>query len=210
MVDLCLAIDPLWIPDGTTTSGHVSSVSASASSASAANNSTEMNAAAAMRQIQRLRPYTAVNHTAYQPLSKIPIALSIEIKRPSGNAEEAQSQLGIWQFAHWRMLQLLASTKLDDHVSTLEGLDFLPGVYIVGHHWRFSATTRDGAGNVVQWIDGALGNTDSVHGIYCIVWGIRRIAKYIMDVYWPWFQRRILRMPGETRLPSRTGVSCTS
>lgn len=40
-----------------------------------------------------------------------------------------------------------------------------------------------------------LGHTESVHGIYCIVWGIRRIAMYLTRVYWPWFQRMVLRMP---------------
>ncbi|KLU91292.1 hypothetical protein MAPG_09813 [Magnaporthiopsis poae ATCC 64411] len=176
MVDFCLAIDPSWndgpdigLPD--------------------------TDADEALRRLQELQPHRTINHTDYQPLSEKPIALSITVKRASGNMEEAQTQLRVWQFAHWQMLRRLASIDFDGHdPTTVEGLPFLPGVYIVGHQWRFSATTCDMFGSVTQWIDVALGDTSSPHGIYCIVWGLRRIASYLTEDYWDWFQTRLLRL----------------
>ncbi|TLS20624.1 uncharacterized protein PpBr36_11095, partial [Pyricularia pennisetigena] len=139
-------------------------------------------------------PFKTVNHTDYQFLSKSPIALNIEIKRPSGDSEKAQRQLVVWQYAHWNMLQLLALTKIDGHFSTLEGLFFLPDIYIVGHKWEFSATIRNNTGEMVQWIDYPLGSTETAYGIYAIIWGLRRIAQYFTQVYCPWFQKNILRL----------------
>uniref|UniRef100_L7IZQ4 PD-(D/E)XK nuclease-like domain-containing protein n=1 Tax=Pyricularia oryzae (strain P131) TaxID=1143193 RepID=L7IZQ4_PYRO1 len=214
MVDICLAIDPFWTPK---INEHTSnSISTSPSPATISNPSSICTAtktfnvepnidngrriADALRRVQRLQPFTTINHTNYQPLSGSPIALSIEVKRPSGDSEEAQRQLAVWQYAHWNMLQLLASTKIDGRPSTLEGLSFLPGIYIVGHKWGFSATVRDQGGEVVQWIDCPLGSTESAHGIYAIVWGLRRIAQYLTQVYWPWFQSNILRLANVTGL----------
>ncbi|TLD03355.1 uncharacterized protein PgNI_12367 [Pyricularia grisea] len=176
MVDICLAIDPSWTPQ----SNEVTSPStATTTSGVDSNIDNGARVADSLRMIQRHQPFKTVNHTDYQPLSESPIALSIEIKRPSGDSEEAQRQLAVWQYAHWNMLQLLASTKIDGRLSTLEGLSFLPGIYIVGHKWEFSATIRNNTGEVVQWIDCPLGSTETAHGIYAIIWGLRRIAQYL-------------------------------
>ncbi|TLS20536.1 uncharacterized protein PpBr36_11241, partial [Pyricularia pennisetigena] len=179
MVDVCLAIDPSW----TLQSNEVTSPStATTTSGVDSNIDNGARVADSLRMIQRHQPFKTVNHTDYQPLSEYHIALSIEIKRPSGDSEEAQRQLAVWQYAHWNMLQLLASTKIDGHLSTLEGLSFLPGIYIVGHKWEFSATIRNNTGEVVQWIDCPLGSTETAHGIYAIIWGLRRIAQYLTQL----------------------------
>ncbi|KAI7909662.1 hypothetical protein M0657_011748 [Pyricularia oryzae] len=158
MVDICLAIDPTWTPktneptspsidpSPTTISNPSTTCIATKTFGVESNIDSGGRVADALRRVQRLQPFTTINHTDYQPLSGSPIALSIEIKRPSGDSEEAQRQLAVWQYAHWNMLQLLASTKIDGRSSTLEGLSFLPGIYIVGHKWGFSATVRDKAG----------------------------------------------------------------
>lgn len=142
MVDYCLAIDPSWTPAFTT----------------GTRTSTETTAAQKIESVKILQPFYSINHTDYRPLLESPIALSIEIKRPGGNNEEAQRQLGIWQYAQWNMLRrLLVSTRRDGDPPltlepSLEGLDFLPGVYVVGHQWWFAATTRNENGRVTQWI----------------------------------------------------------
>lgn len=191
MVDICLAIDPSWTPQRNEFTSPSIATRTSGVDSNIDNGATVTDS---LRMIQRLQPFKTINHTDYQPLSQSPIALSIEIKRPSGDSEEAQRQLAVWQYAHWNMLQLLASTKIDGHISTLAGLSFLPGIYIVGHKWEFSATIRNNTGEVVQWIDCPLGSTETAHGIYAIIWGLRRIAQYLTQVYWPWFQKNILRL----------------
>ncbi|TLS20280.1 uncharacterized protein PpBr36_11468 [Pyricularia pennisetigena] len=166
MVDICLALEPSHVPK----------------------------TLSAVRRVQHLAPSKTINHTDYHPLSYRPIGLSIEVKRPSGSTVEAVEQLAVWQYAQWKMLEILAMNPDDNQPSTLEGLDFLPGISIVGHEWSFSATIRHRDGNVVQWKGGKLGDTTTAHGIYSIVWGLRRIAKYLTETYWPWYEKEILRM----------------
>ncbi|KAL8345875.1 hypothetical protein RB601_005780 [Gaeumannomyces tritici] len=174
----------------------------------------------AITERQFYLPERSISHTSYEPLISRPIAVSIETKRPDGSPDEAIAQLGIWQAAQWRMLEelapplppaltgpadLLAASPSRPPYLALHGVDFLPAVYIVGHEWKFAALTRDAApatdskGMAIQsqstlWTNCLMGDTSSVHGIYRIIWCLRRLARYSMEEFWPWYQRHVLRM----------------
>ncbi|KAL8407483.1 hypothetical protein RB594_006344 [Gaeumannomyces avenae] len=74
MVDFCVAIDPGWTP------GH---------SPQPINHATETEAATAVRLLKSMQHNWSINHTDHHPLTRYPIALSIELKRPDGNALES-------------------------------------------------------------------------------------------------------------------------
>lgn len=214
MIDFCIAIDPGWTPGHANASqdANMSNV-ALESPQLTINHATETEAAAAVRLLKSLQHNWSINHTDHLPLTKYPIALSIELKRSDGNAVESETQLGVWQFAHWKMLGLLAETEFDGRspvVGALESLEFLPGIYIVGHQWRFAATVKNMAtGHVTQLIDGTFGNTADIHGIYCIIWGLRRLARHLTEEYWTWFKEKILRLsPSETDGGHSSSASC--
>lgn len=187
MVDFCLTIDPYW------PLGRASSTPASA----------------AVDEVRLSQPGYSISHTTYMPLAQYPIALSIETKRPSGSGNEAEAQLGVWQTAQWKMLETMVYLGLAPQGSgagdiarpaaspspsaCLTELGFLPGIYIVGHHWRFAATTRDPeCGRTTLWTDGDFGSTADALGIYRIIWGLRRLQKFLTEVYWPWYQKYVL------------------
>ncbi|TLD15701.1 uncharacterized protein PgNI_00002 [Pyricularia grisea] len=105
MVDICLALEPSHVPK----------------------------TLSAVRRVQHLAPSKTINHTDYHPLSYRPIGLNIELKRPSGSTVEAVEQLAVWQYAQWKILEILAMNPDDNQPLALEGLDFLPGISIIGH-----------------------------------------------------------------------------
>lgn len=107
-------------------------------------------AAAAVRQIEQIRsrsPCFSINHTAFEPLLKCPIAVSIETKRPGGGgssgAEGATVQAGVWAAAQWSLLQARVREQ-QQHLADLPELLYLPAVVVVGHDWTLAATTRSG------------------------------------------------------------------
>lgn len=77
----------------------------------------------------------SVNHTAFGPLCHYPISLSIETKRHGGDVRKADVQLATWQAAQWTFLLLRAGAE------RIKDLEFLPGVIVQGHKWKFTATT---------------------------------------------------------------------
>ncbi|EJT79962.1 hypothetical protein GGTG_05044 [Gaeumannomyces tritici R3-111a-1] len=189
MVDFCLAIDPYWpleTEDSTPASVAVDEVRLSLSSYS-------------------------ISHTDYAPLAQYPIALSIAAKHQNGSGAEAEAQLGVWQTAQWKMLEAMVYSGLAPQGSDagdivglaanpspgacLEELGFLPGIYIVGHRWTFAATTRDPeSGRTTLWTGKDFGSTSDALGIYRIIWCLRRIQKFLTEVYWPWYQKYVLDM----------------
>ncbi|KLU91772.1 hypothetical protein MAPG_10721 [Magnaporthiopsis poae ATCC 64411] len=214
VIDFCVAMDPGWTPGHANASEDADMSNVALESPQLTiNHATETEAAAAVRLLKSMQHNWSINHTDHLPLTEYPIALSIELKRSDGNAVESETQLGVWQFAHWKMLGLLAETEFDGRppvVGALESLEFLPGIYIVGHQWRFAATVKNMAtGHVTQLIDGTFGNTADIHGIYCIIWGLRRLARYLTEEYWTWFKDKILRLsPSETDGGHSSSASC--
>ncbi|KAL8291228.1 hypothetical protein RB597_005459 [Gaeumannomyces tritici] len=180
-------------------------------------------ASRAIKGVCRQLPGLSINHTSYHPLADRPIAISIETKRLGGSVENAEIQLGIWQAAQWNMLEMLTrsersgtapplakepnpsdSPSSGPELTSLNGLDFLPAIYIVGHEWKFAATTKsstttgddkDGTeSGTTLWTEFPIGDTTSVLGIYRIVWCLRRLARYSVEEFWLWHQKNVLQM----------------
>lgn len=80
LVDFCLYIDPAAV----TNPGHTTN---------------------AITNTRRHRPDQSINHTGYAPLRHRPIILSAESKRPGEKMLDAQLQVGVWQAAHWTVLE---------------------------------------------------------------------------------------------------------
>ncbi|KAL8386494.1 hypothetical protein RB599_010693 [Gaeumannomyces hyphopodioides] len=153
----------------------------------------------------------SINHTGFSPLLQDPIAVSIETKRVGGSVQDAETQLGVWQAAQWNMLDTLAGQRgvmpppaVDPKAAKLpvsiNGLDFLPATYIAGHEWKFASTTRSASADKATnlWTECTVGSTNSILGIYKIVWCLRRLARYAAEEYWPWFTCNILQFkPGD-------------
>jgi hypothetical protein len=165
MVDFCIFIQPDADPSSTGTNS----------------------AADAINLLQLNLPCQVINHVDCVYLHKYPIAVGIETKQPSGMKDEAELQVGTWHVAQWRLLSNLVAKA----GGSLNGLPFLPAIIVQGHQWSFAATTQEGS-NTILWIEQSFGTTTSVGGIYSVVWGIQRIARWAEDVYWPWFKKNAL------------------
>ncbi|KAL5903048.1 hypothetical protein ACKVV7_011356 [Pyricularia oryzae] len=199
--------------------------------------------------LRRMTPGTSINHTDFGALSKWPIAISVETKRPGESGEKAELQVGVWQAAQWKLLewQQREQTQMTRHVQRsvaamdVEGerdervqetetriqpmgqdlvavnaprqiptslstpdLVFLPAIIIVGHDWKFAATTREGGGGgrTVLWTECTIGSTSNLLGIYKIIWCVRRLARYVKERYWPWYAEHVLGL----RLDAEKGI----
>ncbi|KAL8296325.1 hypothetical protein RB597_005754 [Gaeumannomyces tritici] len=163
-VDFCLAFNPRWPlrPDGVG----------------------ETTTSEAINEVRTQIDRMSINHTDFSPLLESPIAVSIKAKRADGpGTRDAQRQLGIWQVSHWVYLESMASS--------MDGLDFLPSIHVVGHKWEFAAfSMKDGTPRL--WAGFPIGDTTTVFGVYRIIWCLRRLARYSVEKYWPWFNKAIL------------------
>lgn len=128
-----------------------------------------------IEQLRRKSPGISINHTDFDPLRKWPIAVSVVTKRPGESHEQAELQIGVWQAAHWKMLEWQQQGPRRRQQQAEEGghgngegeagettpplgriahfstaavasalLVFLPAIIVVGHNWKFVATTREG------------------------------------------------------------------
>ncbi|KAF5964754.1 hypothetical protein FBULB1_12621 [Fusarium bulbicola] len=138
----------------------------------------------AIEEICRTRPAQSINHTDLGYLCKRPIALSIETKRPNLELDNATLQMGTWQSAQWRSLQYKRSPSF-------RPFDFLPGIIVQGHDWKFVASIL-GKTKPVLLMEVRLGGTDSVLAIYSLISGLRRLRRWIMEDYWPTFVSSVL------------------
>ncbi len=144
-------------------------------------------AAGAIHSLRRSLQCGVINHTDFLPLRRRPIVISIETKKRGGDQEEAELQIGTWHAAQWKWLSRLSA----DAGGSLEALPFLPALVVNGHEWSFAATTRDQQ-RTILWLDRSFGSTTSALGVYKIVWGLQRLARWAEDTYWPWFKANIL------------------
>ncbi|KAJ2891967.1 hypothetical protein MKZ38_010499 [Zalerion maritima] len=83
-------------------------------------------------------------------------------------------------------------------------LQFLPAVMILQHDWYFVAITFGPCHDWIQLADGQkrrkvrvwrkikLGTTENPEGICQIIHGLRKVAWWSMNSYWPWFTGWIL------------------
>lgn len=180
----------------------------------------------AIQALRRKLPSQAINHTDFLPLRNRVLAVSVETKPPpgtdSGKSREAELQIGVWHCAQWRLLEQLVgiahaqirtprATIVRDGEATAATTSlhavpqqppslppFLPAIIVRGHEWSFVATTRQPVdGQTVLWLEAPFGSTGSPLGIYKAVWGIRRLARWADEAYWPWFRAAVLRLGDE-------------
>jgi hypothetical protein len=59
-------------------------------------------------------PGNMFNFTSFVPLQDRPIALSIETTRLTEGFDVAKLQLGVWQAAHWALLNTLIHTQQEN------------------------------------------------------------------------------------------------
>lgn len=90
----------------------------------------------------------SINPTNDLSLLSKPIAIPIEIKRPSEGLDTANLQVATFLTAHLTLLQRLvdagASAPVDDGEKTpsVDDLGFLPGLILQGNTWNFIAASR--------------------------------------------------------------------
>ncbi|KAF4465204.1 hypothetical protein FALBO_7953 [Fusarium albosuccineum] len=133
----------------------------------------------------KTRPGHSINHTDFSDLCQRPIALSIETKRPHIEGDTATLQVSTWHSAQWRSLRW-------NHGPTARTIEFLPGIIVQGHEWRFVASVLDQDGKSLLLEEVKLGGTDSELGIYSLVLGLKRLRRWIEEDYWPAFVSDIL------------------
>ncbi|KAI3572813.1 hypothetical protein IWW34DRAFT_759483 [Fusarium oxysporum f. sp. albedinis] len=133
----------------------------------------------------KTRPGHSINHTDFSDLCRRPIALSIETKRPHIEGDTATLQVSTWHSAQWRSLRW-------NHGPTARTIEFLPGIIVQGHEWRFVASVLDQDGKSLLLEEVKLGGTDTELGIYSLVLGLQHLRKWIEEDYWPAFVSDIL------------------
>jgi len=141
----------------------------------------------AIEDLRKVLPLSAINHTDLFFLLSRPLAVSIETKKRGGKEEEAELQMGTWHAAQWKLLSRLVSNA----GGALETLPFIPAIVVQGHEWSLGATTREN-NQTILWLERRFGSTTSALGVYQIVWGLQRLARWAEDTYWPWFRKNAL------------------
>ncbi|KAI0469904.1 hypothetical protein GGR56DRAFT_661653 [Xylariaceae sp. FL0804] len=158
-------------------------------------------AAARIDKLCEASPFLSINHTDSPPLLLRPVAVSVETKRPVGDANEANLQIGTWQAAQWNKLIELIEDREDrsaddDVADPLSTLEFLPGIIIRGQDWYFVATSRaaDNRKKTILWREERIGSTGDVVEIYAIIYVVQLLKRWVSHDYWPWYQREVLGM----------------
>ncbi|CAG9945542.1 unnamed protein product [Clonostachys rosea f. rosea IK726] len=128
----------------------------------------------------------SINHTDYTPLAERPLAVSIETKKLGGNWNKATLQMSVSQAAQWNLIHEITVPGTRPN----EGLDYIPGIIIQGHNWFLAITTREGK-RTVFWNKLDLGATDTIEGIYKLVYGLQVLREWARDIYWPAFRNRV-------------------
>lgn len=138
----------------------------------------------AIRKMRCHLPDGSANHTGFEPLQNRPISVSIETKRYGGQEKKAEFQLGVWQAAQWRLLAHQARGGVD-------ALPFIPGIVVSGHEWSLVLTTNTG-GKTKLWSRRTFGSTATPLGTFQVLAGIKRLAQWSKEDFWPWYKNHVL------------------
>jgi hypothetical protein len=128
----------------------------------------------------------SINHTSDAGMVFTPIGISVETKRDRVDGDDGRHQLGVWVAAHFANLRRLCRPDTP--------LPPLLLITVQGHDWKMCiATPGDGALKTgsIFW-DIAMGDTVTLTGIFMVIKGLKRMARYIAEVYLPWFEANIL------------------
>lgn len=148
-------------------------------------------------------PEGVINHTNYFPLRERPIALSIETKTTGEGWDDAALQIGIWQAAHWNLLDNFRYDEVYEEPSEEPSEEesqgpsppnfptFLPGIIIQGHDWNLVLATREDRKTKI-WTKICIGSTNHVTGIYQIICAIQVLRQWAIETYWPALKHSLL------------------
>ncbi|KAI6347295.1 hypothetical protein MCOR25_010920 [Pyricularia grisea] len=84
-----------------------------------------------------------------------------------------------------------AATK-DTPGIPFDTLPFIPGIIIIGHQWQLTVASKESPDGMVFYSGFDLGSTESLERVYCIVWALRRLKRWALEDYWPWYKSNIL------------------
>ncbi|EQK99325.1 hypothetical protein OCS_04967 [Ophiocordyceps sinensis CO18] len=138
----------------------------------------------AIDHLCRRRPGLSINHTEWGNLTRHPIAISIETKHQGGDSAVALLQMATWHSAQWRSLRWGNPEQ--------GNLEFLPGILVQGHDWKFVATTLGEDGMATTFKSLQLGNTESIPDIYKLAVSLQRLKHWAEYEYWPAFKADVL------------------
>lgn len=133
------------------------------------------------------RPGQSINHTDWADLTTYPIAISIETKGPSIGYETALLQVATWHSAQWRSLRWANQGP----ASSMK-LEFLPGIIVMQHHWRFIATALNEDGKAQTFERLPLGDTETELGIYKLSMALQKLVDCARNQHWPAFRSDVL------------------
>ncbi|KAK1564212.1 uncharacterized protein LY79DRAFT_675199 [Colletotrichum navitas] len=137
-----------------------------------------------MELLCRYRFGNSINHSVQGNLCCCPIAVSIETKRPGGQWDDALLQMGTWQAAQWR-------SYTQHGLPPCPALEFLPGIIVHGHRWRFVATVRQGS-KAVLLTEIDIGTTSTEFGVIQIVIALEILKRWSAEVFWPAFKSDVV------------------
>ncbi|EXU94970.1 hypothetical protein X797_011949 [Metarhizium robertsii] len=132
----------------------------------------------------RSRPGFSINHTNWGDLNKFPIAISVETKGHGDPYDTALLQVATWHASQWRSLRWGGKA--------LSAIEFLAGVIVIGHDWRFVATVLGEDDKATTFESIPMGSTDSIFGIYTLFAALQRLKRWAESTYWPAFKRDML------------------
>lgn len=139
----------------------------------------------------------SINHTDKICLYASPIAISIETKRAGGDEFEGTRQLVSWVSAHYTRLHQLVTSETscngEQHNHGPHHFPDLPLILVIGHDWKFMIAHPCANEERLRIMRGMkIGSTESVLGIYQLISSIRRLCRWINEVYRPWFEQTVL------------------
>ncbi len=132
---------------------------------------------------QRFVP--SINQTSAEWIRFNPIAVSIETKRGAVDQDTTYVQLGMWTAAHFAKLRQLTQDRS-------AALPVLPLVLVQGHEWKMMLASMKPDPRLEMLAYLPLGDTGTLSGVYRVIAGIRRLAKWIDEQYRPWFEKEVL------------------
>ncbi|KAF2811515.1 uncharacterized protein BDZ99DRAFT_384502 [Mytilinidion resinicola] len=123
--------------------------------------------------------YRTVNQSLSASLTHNPTVITIEVMTSQGTEVAAMVQVGIWVSAWHERVQRLRDSRL----STVT----LPVIITSVHEWKLYFAVDRGESIEMLRFPGEIGGTLSLQKIYRLLAVLRRLGKYGMDVYEPWF-----------------------
>ncbi|OAA34706.1 hypothetical protein NOR_08335 [Metarhizium rileyi] len=128
----------------------------------------------------RSRPALSINHTDWGDLSRFPIAISVKAKGYDDPYDTVLLQVATWHAAQWRSLRWGGKA--------LSAVEFLAGIIVIGHDWRFVATVLGEDDRTTTLESIPIGGTDSIFAMYTLFAALQRLKRWAESTYWPAFK----------------------